>query len=154
MNLRTHLTLMLAQTSTSSNRKTFLSFDFRTCPRSPYTVSIRVSQRMREPCSKFSCYKVHGNMMRGGGGGEGQRRKPRMSESICSVRHHHGDPHNLHPIYTRLCTCEWCVTAPWCRDSSSRVQSAGDRTHTAPLMSRSKRKQHSRRRFSLLSEPQ
>lgn len=51
----TYLTFMLAQMSTSSNRKTFLSFDFRTCPRSPYTVSISVSQRTSDPCSEFSC---------------------------------------------------------------------------------------------------
>lgn len=46
---------MLAQTSTSSKRKTFLSLDLSTCPRSPYTVSISVSHRTSDPCSEFSC---------------------------------------------------------------------------------------------------
>lgn len=40
-----YLKLMLAQTSMSLSRKTLRSLDLISCPRSPYTVSVRVSHR-------------------------------------------------------------------------------------------------------------
>lgn len=55
--LNTYLTLMLAQMSMSPKRKTFRSLDLRTCPLSPYTVSISVSQRIKELCSEFSSWR-------------------------------------------------------------------------------------------------
>lgn len=40
-----YLKLMLAQTSMSLSKKTLRSLDLISCPRSPYTVSVRVSHR-------------------------------------------------------------------------------------------------------------
>lgn len=40
-----YLKLMLAQTNMSLSRKTLRSLDLISCPRSPYTVSVRVSHR-------------------------------------------------------------------------------------------------------------
>jgi len=50
----TYLKLMLAQTSKSLRRKTFRSFDLMSCPRSPYTVSVSVSQSRSCRCPELS----------------------------------------------------------------------------------------------------
>lgn len=100
--------------------------------------------------------------MGGGGGGErgGEVRKPSRVQQFTQTSPQTSA--RLSPcLHTRLCTHasskdkaaeRWlcgcvcvCVAALWCRGSSSRVQSAGARTLTPPLMSQSKRNQCSRR---------